>query len=78
MLHGSAPEAFKSFLTDLISNRPRYGPLLGYAFCEGCKFVMHPEYNHVELQIGNYGEIGSAGNAVIEHWTAKFGVRIVR
>jgi hypothetical protein len=70
------PEACKSFLKDLLDNKLRYGPLLGYSFVQGCKFVVHPELNYVEPQIYNYDEIGTAGNAVIELWAGKFGVRI--
>ena len=50
--------------------------MLGYSFVQGCKFVVHPELNYVEPQIYNYDEIGTAGNAVIELWAGKFGVRI--
>ena len=72
------PQACRAFLKDLVKEGLRYGPLLGYAFVEGCQFVIRPEFNYVEPQIAYYGPIGTAGNAAIEHWARKFGLKIVK
>lgn len=70
-------QASKAFLDDVVESQVRWGPLLAYAFCHGCRFQQAPGLGYLEpvIDLPLYQQIAGDALAGLRLWLPRLGVQ---